>query len=79
MIDSDLIAAFLEGKTTKDQTMELLRAMSVSGVLFNTVVAAAVITSKACLKKRREEDERNKQRNLEGKLNLIQYKELIHK
>lgn len=70
MIDSDLIAAFLEGKTTKDQTMELLRAMSVSGVLFNTVVAAAVITSK-CLKKRREEDERNKQRNLEGKLNLI--------
>jgi hypothetical protein len=71
MIDSDLIPAFLEGKTTKDQTMKLLRAMSVSGVLFNTVVAAAVITSKACLKKRREEDERNKQRNLEGKLNLI--------
>ena len=74
MIDSDLIAAFLEGKTTKDQTMELLRAMSVSDVLFNTVVAAAVITSKACLKKRKEEDERNKQRNLEGKLNLYNIK-----
>lgn len=71
MIDSDLIAAFLEGKTTKDQTKKLLRAMSVSSVLFNTVVAAAVITSKANLKKRREEDEKNKQRNLEGKLNLV--------
>lgn len=70
MIDSNLIAAFLEGKTTKAETKMLLKAISVSGVLFNTVVAASVITSAAVLKKRREENEKKQQENLEKDLNL---------
>lgn len=45
MISANLVAAFLDGKTTKEETKMLLRAVSASNAVFTTVAAAAAVAS----------------------------------
>lgn len=54
----NLIAAFLEGTTTKEETRKLMTAVGASATLFASVAAAAAVTSCASyiLKKAKETD-----------------------
>lgn len=57
----NLIAAFLEGTTTKAETRKLMTAVGASATLFASVAAAAAVTSCASyiLKKAKETDSKN--------------------
>lgn len=45
MASSDLVAAFLEGTTTKAETRKLISAVGASATLFASVAAAVAVTS----------------------------------
>ena len=45
MANANLVAAFLEGTTTKEETRKLISAIGASATLFASVAAAAAVTS----------------------------------
>ena len=73
MANSNLIAAFLEGTTTKEETRKLITAVGASATLFASVAAAAAVTSCASylIKKASNKESKKIRENLKLEIDKI--------